>query len=164
MLCPYCGSDQDRVIDSRSTEEGAVIRRRRECEACEKRFTTYERVEKTNRLVVVKKDGSRAPFDQENVLSGIQAACGKRPIPEDEKARLVREIEEELQRGTEREIPSSSIGLLVADKLKQLDEIAYIRYASEYYNFTTIEDLQEEVQNLKSRPRTLRNQGNLFNE
>ena len=104
VICPYCGQDNDKVIDSRSSEGGLVIRRRRECQDCKRRCTTYERVEKTARLVVVKKDGSRTPFDAQKILAGLQAACGKRPIPEEAKSRLVQEIEEDLHQEFEREV------------------------------------------------------------
>src|SRR5262245_48717760 len=98
MRCPYCGQDRDRVIDSRSSEEGGAIRRRRECEQCNKRFTTYERVERTERLFVIKRDGSRVPFESERVYKGIVAACGKRPIPTARKEELVKSLEEALHR------------------------------------------------------------------
>ncbi len=162
MICPYCRQDNDRVIDSRASEGGAVIRRRRECLDCNKRYTTYERVEKTSRLVVVKKDGSRVPFDNENVLHGLQAACGKRPIPEAVKQKLGHDVEEQLHREFDREVPSTEIGRLVAAKLREIDEIAYIRYASEYYRFGTLEEFVEELSDLQSRPKSLPNQRDLF--
>lgn len=162
MICPYCGADDDRVIDSRSADAGSVIRRRRECNGCSKRFTTYERIEKTARLMVIKRDGSRVPFDPQKILVGIQAACGKRPIPEDTKERLVREVEEELIRSFDREIESEQIGRAVAGKLRDLDHIAYIRYASEYYDFKTLDEFTDEVADLKSRPLPLPNQRELF--
>ena len=162
VICPYCRQDNDRVIDSRASEGGAVIRRRRECSDCSKRYTTYERVERTSRLVVVKKDGSRVPFDNENVLQGLQAACGKRPIPEAVKQQLGNDVEEELHREFDREVPSSEIGRRVAAKLREIDEIAYIRYASEYYRFGTLEEFVEELSDLQSRPKSLPNQRDLF--
>lgn len=164
MICPYCRKDKDRVIDSRAAEGGAVIRRRRECLACGKRYTTYERVEKTSRLVVVKKDGSRVPFDVENVVQGLQAACGKRPIPEDVKQRVGDEVEEQLHRDFDREVPSAEIGRRVAAQLREIDEIAYIRYASEYYRFGTLEEFVEELSELQARPKGLPNQRDLFEE
>ena len=164
MICPYCGEDNDKVIDSRASDGGFVVRRRRKCLACEKRFTTYERVERTARLAVVKKDGSRVPFDRENVLKGVQAACGKRPISEEEKSALVQDVEEEVRRDYDREVPSREIGQRVAARLKDLDPIAYIRYASEYYGFKTLEEFAEELRELQSRIPDLPNQAALFPE
>jgi transcriptional repressor NrdR len=162
VICPYCRRDNDRVIDSRASEGGAVIRRRRECLDCSKRYTTYERVEKTSRLVVVKKDGSRVPFDSANILQGLQAACGKRPIPEAVKQQLGTDVEEQLHREFDREVPSSEIGRRVAAKLREIDEIAYIRYASEYYRFGTLDEFVHELGELQSRPKSLPNQRDLF--
>lgn len=162
MICPYCSRDNDKVIDSRSSEGGVVIRRRRECLDCSRRYTTYERVEKTARLVVVKKDGSRAPFDAQKILAGVLAACGKRPIPEEVKTGLVRKTEDELHQEFEREVPSSEIGRRIASKLREIDDIAYIRYASEYYEFRSLDDFSDELSNLKARPRNLPNQTDLF--
>ena len=162
MICPFCQADDDKVIDSRAADGGESIRRRRECVQCQRRYTTYERVEKTARLVVVKKDGGRAPFDAERVLSGVQAACGKRPISEDDKRALVREVEDEMHREFEREVPSQDIGRRVAMKLRDLDQIAYIRYASEYYKYETLEDLGRELSDLQSRTRPLPNEVDLF--
>lgn len=164
MICPYCGTDNDKVIDSRASDGGLVIRRRRECLACAKRFTTYERVEKTSRLAVVKKDGRREPFDSQKVLAGVEAACGKRPISEEAKARLVQEVEDEVHREFDREAPSAEIGQRVALRLRNLDHIAYIRYASEYYDFRTLEDFHKELAELAQRPLDLPNQARLFEE
>lgn len=164
VICPYCGGNNDKVIDSRASDAGAVIRRRRECLQCGKRFTTYERVEKTARLVVIKKDGSRVAFDPTNVLKGIQAACGKRPIPEEAKLRIVQEVEDEVHREFDREVPSAEIGKRVAIRLREVDEIAYIRYASEYYNFRSLDEFAEELTDLKSRPPRAPNQADLFAE
>lgn len=162
VICPYCGSDKDRVIDSRASDAGAAIRRRRQCLACEKRFTTYERVEKAHRLMVVKKDGSRVPFHLDSVLQGIQAACGKRPIAEDAKQRIAQQIEDELHREFDREVPSVEIGRRVAGRLREVDEIAYIRYASEYHDFRTLDDFADELTLLQARTRNLPNQQELF--
>ena len=162
MRCPYCKTDDDRVIDSRSSEGGLVIRRRRECVACSRRFTTYERVEKTSRLVVVKKDGSRVPFEIQNVVQGLQAACGKRPVPEEVKQRLARSVEEQLHRDFDREVPAARIGQLVATRLREIDEIAYIRYASEYHEFGTLEEFAAELAELRARTKDLPNQQGLF--
>lgn len=162
VICPYCGADNDKVIDSRASENGAAVRRRRECLACEKRFTTYERVERTARLMVVKKDGSRVAFDLENILRGIQAACGKRPISEEAKMNLARAVEDEVHREFDHEVPSSEIGLRVAARLRELDPIAYIRYAIEYYGYKTLEEVERELNELQQRPRNLPNQVELF--
>lgn len=162
MICPYCGLDNDKVIDSRASEQGLVIRRRRECMGCARRYTTYERVEKTARLMVVKKDGSRVPFDQDNVLKGLQSACGKRPVAEETKLRLAHETEDELHREFDREVPSAEIGKRVARKLREIDQIAYIRYASEYREFRTLDEFADELSDLKSRPKDLPNQQGLF--
>lgn len=139
-----------------------MIRRRRECNACNRRFTTYERFEKTQRLMVVKKDGSRDPFDAEKVLRGLHAACGKRPVPEAEKAELVTALEEELHAEFEREVPSEEIGRRVAARLKAVDDIAYIRYASEYHEFRSLDDFAQELRELRERVPDLPNQGTLF--
>lgn len=152
MICPYCNADDDKVIDSRASDAGASIRRRRECNACGKRFTTYERVEKTARLAVVKKDGSHVPFDSERILRGVLAACGKRPIAEETKEAIVRQVEDEVHREFDREVPSSEIGKRVAAKLRAIDHIAYIRFASEYYEFRNLDELSTEVEELKRRP------------
>jgi transcriptional repressor NrdR len=162
LICPYCGQDNDKVIDSRASDGGMLIRRRRECIACGKRFTTYERIERTARLVVVKKDGSRVPFAVENVARGLRAACGKRAIPEDDKDRIVREVEDELHREFEREVSSQVIGQRVAAKLREVDEVAYFRFAIEHHDLATLEDLARELTELRARPRPLRNQQNLF--
>jgi transcriptional repressor NrdR len=162
VICPYCGQDNDKVIDSRASEAGAVVRRRRECIACRKRYTTYERVERAGRLIVVKKDGSRVPFDAHNILRGVQAACGKRPVSEEAKLQLVQQVEDELHREFDREVPSVEIGKRIIARLRELDPIAYIRYASEYYDFRTLDEFAAELSDLKSRPRNLPNQQQLF--
>ena len=162
MICPYCNANEDKVIDSRGSDGGRVIRRRRECVSCGKRFTTYERMEPTTRLIVVKRDGTRAPFSQENVLAGVRAACGKRPIPEEAKVKLAEEVEEELTREFEREVPSMVVGERVMARLRRLDQVAYVRFASEYYRFE-FADLKQTVEELESRPREVRDQGDLFN-
>ena len=162
MICPYCGQDNDKVIDSRASDGGLVIRRRRECLDCVKRYTTYERVERTARLMVVKKDGSRVPFDPQNILRGVRAACGKRPIPEDVKDQLVRKVADEIHREFDREVPSQAVGQRVAAKLRDVDEVAYLRFAIEYHNLATLDDLADELSDLKARPKNLPNQRNLF--
>jgi len=164
MLCPYCERDDDKVIDSRASDAGKSIRRRRECQKCSRRFTTFERVEKTSRLMVIKRDGTRTPFDPQKVLKGLQAACGKRPISEEQKIALVREVEEELMQQFEREVPSKEVGLRVANFLKNVDQIVYIRYASEYFNFQDLQALSREVNELQEQPPIIPTQSDLFNK
>ena len=164
VICPYCGEDDDKVIDSRASEGGASIRRRRECVPCSKRFTTYERIEKTARLVVVKKDGTRIPFDSQRIVAGIQAACGKRPIAESVKVGVAREVEDTVHHDFDREVESAEIGRRVAARLREVDEIAYIRFASEHHDFRTLDDFAAELTVLRSRTRNLPNQRPLFPE
>ncbi|MCW5765370.1 MAG: transcriptional regulator NrdR [Phycisphaeraceae bacterium] len=162
MICPYCGHNDDKVIDSRASDAGKVIRRRRQCLKCAKRFTTYERVEETSRVLVVKRDGTRVPFNRENIVRGVQAACGKRPIPEEAKSRLVDEVEETVHREYEREVPSRAIGELVCEKLRHLDEVAYIRFASEYHRFKDLGEMAQEMAELKERVKDGKEQARLF--
>jgi len=152
MICPFCHVNNDKVIDSRASEGGRVIRRRRECVCCGKRFTTYERVEASSRLMVVKRDGTRVPFDAQRVLKGIQSACGKRPISEDAKRRLVGEVEEEVHREFDREVSSIEIGTRVMARLRELDPVAYIRFASEHLRFKSLGEIIEEVESLSETP------------
>lgn len=163
MICPFCEKDHDKVIDSRASEGGRVIRRRRECLGCGKRFTTYERVEHTSRLMVVKRDGSRVPFDPEKTLAGVIAACGKRPVADAVKRKLVEEVEEELSREFEREVGSAVIGERVMLRLRVVDPIAYIRFASEHLGMETVSEIQQELEDLATRPREVRDQQDLFN-
>src|SRR5690606_37647810 len=134
-------SQDDKVIDSRAADGGRSIRRRRQCLGCNRRFTTYEHVESTNRLAVIKKDGSRVPFDREKILAGLQKACYKRPVSAETINRIVDEVEEETFRTYDKEVASLDIGRIVADKLKRLDQVAYVRYASVYKQFRDIDDL-----------------------
>jgi transcriptional repressor NrdR len=151
VICPSCGHLDSRVIDSRASESSRAIRRRRECLKCKKRFTTYERVELTKRLMVVKRDGSREPFERENVLRGIQIACGKRNIPEEVKERMAEEVEEELYHDFDREVPSVAVGEVVMRKLRKVDEVAYIRFASEYLRIGSAGELEAELAALRTR-------------
>lgn len=162
MNCPFCNHNDDKVIDSRSSEGGRVIRRRRQCLKCHKRFTTYERVEQTARLVVIKRDQSRVPFSRENILRGVQAACGKRNIPEDVKAKLVDAVEEELHREFDREVESRVIGERVMIRLRGVDEVAYIRFASEHLKLGSAGELLAELHELNSRPKDVKEQQALF--
>jgi transcriptional repressor NrdR len=162
MICPFCSHNQDKVIDSRSTEGGAVIRRRRHCLKCERRYTTYERVEPTGRLMVVKRDGSRVPFSTENIMRGVSNACGKRPISEDVKNKLAELVEEELHAEYEREVPTQTVGERVMTKLRDVDKIAYIRFATEHLQLSTLEDIQRELDDLQARPLSGPDQESLF--
>lgn len=163
MRCPYCGEDHDKVIDSRATDGAESIRRRRECLHCGKRFTTYEHVEAATRLAVIKKDGSRVPYDRRKIAAGVEAACYKRPVPSEKLIELTEEVEEELFRKGQREVRSLDIGNLVADKLKKLDQVAYVRYASVYKQFRSIDDVLAEVREIiEQRDQEPPDQGKLF--
>lgn len=162
MICPFCNANEDKVIDSRASEGGRVIRRRRECLACGKRFTTYERIEQAARLAVIKKDGSREPFDAQKVLKGVIAAFGKRPVPEGVKHTLVEEVEEEIHRDFDREAPTHEIGLRVMKRLREIDDVAYLRFASEYHQFSKLDELKQELEQLQSRPKDVKAQQALF--
>lgn len=164
VQCPFCNTDNDKVIDSRSSDGGKVIRRRRECLACSRRFTTYERVEETARLVVVKRDGRRVPFEREKIAKGILSACGKRKIPEDVKQKVIDEIEEELHRHFDREVPSQTVGERVMARLRDIDEVAYIRFASEYYKFRSVDELKKQLELLDGRVRDVKDQQKLFDD
>ena len=146
MKCIYCNCTESRVVDSRPTEDGA-IRRRRECEGCQRRFTTYEKIEMLP-LLVVKKDDRREPFDAAKVRSGIVKACEKRPVPLAEIEKLVQRVEMNVCQQPEPEITTEQIGELVMDGLKELDQVAYIRFASVYRQFTDVESFMEELQHL----------------
>ena len=145
MKCPFCQHPESKVIDSRLSNEGDLTRRRRECEKCAKRFTTYERVEEILPMIV-KKDGRRDPFDRMKLLHGIQASCEKRPVSVDAINKLVDEIENALQEKGEREISSVEVGELVMKRLKKLDEVAYVRFASVYRSFKDINEFIDEVE------------------
>lgn len=162
VICPYCEHNDDKVIDSRASEAGKVVRRRRECLKCHKRFTTYERVEEMARLTVVKKDGSRVPFSRENVLRGVVVACGKLPIADEIKQKLVDDVEEDLFREFEREVPSSAIAIRVMARLRNLNEVAYVRFASAYYQFQSAGQMMQELSELSNHPREVKDQAKLF--
>jgi len=152
MRCPFCENEDTKVIDSRHTEEGHAIRRRRECEKCNKRFTTYEKVEEVI-LMVIKKDGSRETFDRNKVMNGIIKACEKRPVPIAEIEKIVDDIERGLNNMMEKEVKSTFIGELIMDRLKDLDEVAYVRFASVYRQFTDINTFVKEIEGLLGRKR-----------
>lgn len=149
MKCPYCGYSESKVIDSRPTDEGERIRRRRECLNCAKRFTTYEVIE-TVPVVVVKKDKSREAFDRNKLLNGLLRACEKRPVPLETLVRIVDEIETLLQNSLDREVPSTLIGIYAMDKLKKVDEVAYVRFASVYREFKDINTFMDELNKIKA--------------
>lgn len=150
MKCPFCEYEESKVIDSRPTDEGEAIRRRRECLNCSKRFTTYEKIENIP-LMVIKKDGSRQMFDRQKLLNGIMRACEKRPISTYDMERIVYDIESSSQNLLEREITSNQIGEMVMDSLKQIDEVAYVRFASVYRQFKDINTFVDEVNKLLKR-------------
>ena len=150
MKCPFCGQPESKVIDSRPTDEDTRIRRRRECLECARRFTTYEIVESLP-IVVVKKDSSRELFDREKLFNGMLRACQKRPVSLQELERAVDEIEAQLQNSLEREIPASRIGEYAMEKLRAIDEIAYIRFASVYRQFKDISSFQDEISKLMDK-------------
>ena len=147
MKCPYCGYKESKVIDSRPAEEGSSIRRRRECLSCAKRFTTYETVESLP-IVVIKKDGSRQSFDRQKVLRGMIRACEKRPVALAELERIADEIEQELQNSMEREIRTEVIGEKVMERLRKVDQVAYVRFASVYRQFKDIDTFMAELNKL----------------
>lgn len=147
MKCPYCDFDTSKVVDSRPIEEGNSIRRRRECENCKKRFTTYEKIEQVN-VMVVKKDGAREFFDREKILKGIIRSCEKRPISIKQMENIVTDIEKEIVNMMQREISSEEIGNLVMDRLKDIDEVSYVRFASVYRQFKDVNSFLDELKNI----------------
>lgn len=147
MRCPFCNTDNDRVIDSRASADGLSIRRRRECLECNRRFTTYERMEETP-LRVVKKDGSRVPFDRGQMLKGMLKACEKRPVAIEDLERITSDIERRLTEMFEREVSSKYIGQLVMEELKKLDQVAYVRFASVYREFKDVQQFLDELKPL----------------
>lgn len=147
MKCPYCGFAESKVIDSRPADEGSSIRRRRECLSCRKRFTTYETVESLP-MVVVKKDGSRQSFDRRKILGGMIRACEKRPVPMAEMERAAEEIEQEVQNSMEREVSTRKVGEMVMERLKEIDEVAYVRFASVYRQFKDLDTFMKELNKL----------------
>ncbi len=150
MKCPKCGYTDSKVTDSRPTEEGSIIRRRRECLSCQNRFTTYEAVEMLP-LLIVKKDKTREEFDKNKLLNGIIKACHKRPVTMSQMEKAANEIEFELQNDLSNEVPSSKVGVLVMEKLKDLDEVAYIRFASVYREFKDLDTFMKALEALKSQ-------------
>lgn len=147
MNCPYCNFPESKVIDSRKTDDGNAIRRRRECEECKKRFTTYEKIEQIN-LIVVKKDGTREYFDREKILKGIMRSCSNRPISLEIMEGIVNDIEKELLSTLNREVSSVNIGEMVMDRLRDLDEVSYVRFASVYRQFKDLDSFMSELKKL----------------
>ena len=147
MRCPFCQHNQTSVVDSRTPESGLVIRRRRQCQSCGKRFTTYEIIERLP-LVVIKRDGSRQTFDKVKLINGMVRACEKRPVPLSALEQIGDDIEQELQGALEREISTTEIGEMVMDRLKDVDEVAYVRFASVYRSFKDINTFMEELTKL----------------
>ncbi len=152
MKCPFCGNIEDKVVDSRVSSEGETIRRRRECLKCQRRFTTYEYIEKT-RLMIIKKDGRREPFDRNKILSGFIRACEKRPVSMETIEEVVDSIERSLQKNYDKEVISSDIGELVMEKLHGIDEVAYVRFASVYRQFKDINQFLGELKDLLNKRR-----------
>ncbi len=147
MKCPFCGNTEDKVVDSREGPEGDSVRRRRECLKCLRRFTTYEHVEKAP-LMVIKKDGRRQPFDRNKILAGLVRACEKRPVSMEKLEELVDEIERQIMRTHDKEVRSQDIGELVMQKLHDLDQVAYVRFASVYRQFRDINEFMRELKDL----------------
>ena len=150
MKCPYCGFEESKVIDSRPTDEGERIRRRRECLKCAKRFTTYELIESLP-IIVIKKDRSRETFDRQKLLTGMLRACEKRPVSIEMLDRAISDIETVIQNSLDREVSSDKIGELVMEKLKEIDEVAYVRFASVYRQFKDINTFMDELNKLLSK-------------
>lgn len=147
MRCPYCNYKEDKVVDSRSTAEESAVRRRRECLKCGKRFTTYEYIEEVS-LMVIKKDGRREPFDRKKVLAGVLRACEKRPISIEKMEEIVLQVERAIQKRSDREVSASRIGELVMEKLKSLDDVAYVRFASVYRQFKDVGQFMVELKDI----------------
>jgi transcriptional repressor NrdR len=147
MKCPFCGHLEDKVIDSREAKVGDTIRRRRQCEGCSRRFTTYERIDEIPHMVI-KKDGTREQFDRQKVLTGVLKACEKRPVPMSKMEEIVNEAEAFVAESPDRERPTSELGALVMDRLKGLDKVAYVRFASVYLDFKDIREFMDELKDL----------------
>lgn len=157
MKCPYCGHDHDKVVDSRPYDDGTAIRRRRECISCGSRFTTYEKVD-TIPLMVIKRGGERELFDRDKIVNGMLRACEKRPISVDVINNVAREIENHLSSGLKREVSTKEIGELVMEHLKDIDEIAYVRFASVYREFKDAQSFMDELANFLKKMRTITKQ------
>lgn len=167
MRCPFCHADKDslKVIDSRACDGDRAIRRRRECLNCKKRFTTYERIEGSVKLTVVKSDGRRMPWEREKIIAGLERACFKRPVSQEQLQQLAEAVEEEAFASHDREVPTSDIGRMVAERLRRVDQVAYVRFASVYRQFNTLDELIEAAQSVIEAKRfEVPGQGRLFIE
>jgi len=167
MRCPFCDAQKEhlKVIDSRTCDGGRAIRRRRHCLRCNRRFTTYEKIEQNVRLAVIKKDGRRVPWDSKKIYVGLERACFKRPVPQIELQRIVDEVEEEVHKTYDREVSSAVVGQFVTERLRRVDQVAYVRFASVYKQFKTLEELVDEAKAvLDSRRYEDPSQGRLFLE
>jgi len=149
MQCPFCGEDHDKVIDSRTSEGGRAVRRRRQCLACNRRFTTYERPEDSLRITVLKKDETREPYDRQKVIRGLQRACYKRAVSDEQIRRICEELEETMFREYDKLVPSAFIGDTLGRLLRGVDQVAYVRYASVYRNFADLGELIDEAEQLR---------------
>jgi transcriptional repressor NrdR len=147
MKCPYCGHLEDKVVDSRESKEGEVIRRRRECLGCGKRFTSYERIDQIPHMVV-KKDGRREPFDREKVMAGLRKACEKRPIPTKTLETIVDRVEAMVQESPDREVPTGAVGEFLMERLRELDRVAFVRFASVYRDFKDVDQFMATLKGL----------------
>ncbi len=152
MKCPYCRADNDKVLDSRASQDGFAIRRRRECLACKHRYTTYERIEATT-VKIVKKDGSREAFDHAKLKRGLEKACWKRPVGDDQLESIIASVENELESAFESEVESRQVGELVMQHLRDIDEVAYVRFASVYRQFKDVQDFVEELRPMLAEAR-----------
>ncbi len=152
MKCPFCGVDNDKVIDSRASEDGAATRRRRQCNACKKRYTTYERVERTT-VRVVKKDGTRVSFDRLRLKQGLEKACWKRPVGDADIESVITEVENYIEANCDVEIESRFLGEIVMDQLRELDQVAYVRFASVYREFKDARDFVDELRPMLAEPK-----------
>ena len=164
MQCPFCGQDSDRVVDSRGSDGGKSVRRRRECGACSRRFTTYERAEEALRLSVIKKDGSRVPYDREKLIVGLQKACYKRPVTEQQIRGIIEATEEDIFKQCDKDVPSRFLGDVVSGYLRKVDKIAYVRFASVYRNFADVGELIDEAREVKNIPVVGPEQRDLFKD
>lgn len=150
MRCPYCKHENDKVIDSRTANEGEVIRRRRECESCEKRYTTYERIEEIP-IYIVKKDQRREPYDRKKALEGVYKACGKRPIALSDQDKIIDDMEKEIREKYEKEVPVAFLGEFIMKRLGKLDQVAYVRFASVYRDFQDVSHFMKELKGLLTK-------------
>jgi transcriptional repressor NrdR len=153
MKCPYCLADNDRVLDSRASQDGFAIRRRRECFKCKRRYTTYERIEATT-VKIVKKDGTREPFDHVKIKRGLEKACWKRPISDEQLEAIIAAVENELDAKSESEVESRYVGELLMQHLRGLDEVAYVRFASVYRQFKDVQDFVKELRPMLAEAKT----------